>query len=166
MNKENQRLFTAILLLIGLAIPVSVFAFTEYSDDPEGAIKNCRACHDNHQKQLFLKNSNSVIHHLLHNTQIQSSTAPNSATDKDGLYDCMTCHSATMTEYGPDITAERDCIKCHGNTVYWPNRHHNRITSLQDSGAIPDNSLACFLCHDFEVNENGDLTGQIKFFPK
>ncbi len=166
MNKKSQHLSTAVLLLIGLTIPVSVFAFTEYYLNPEEAIKNCRACHDNHRKQVFLKNSNPTTHHLLHNSPIKSATAPNSATDKDGLYDCMTCHSATVTKYGPDITAERDCIKCHNSTVYWPDRHHARINSLQDSGAIPNNSLACFLCHDFEVNESGEFTGRVKFYTK
>ncbi len=164
MNKNQPLALT--LLLIGLIIPTGVLAFTDYNLDPEGAIKNCRACHDNHRKQLFLTSSNSNAHHLLHNTEIEGSAAPNAGIDSDGLYDCMTCHTPTMTDYGIDITAERDCIKCHGNATFWPDRHHARIELLQNSGAIPESALACFLCHDFEVDENGGLTGQIRFFSK
>ncbi|GEM_PF-3249025 len=164
MNK-NQTLLL-LLLLIGSMTPLGAFAYTDYNLDPEGAIKACRACHDNHRKQRFLKNSNSDAHHLLHNTRIQSTIAPNAGTDKDGLYDCMTCHRSTMTRYGIDITAERDCLQCHDRTAYWPNRHHARIELLQNSGAIPKSALACFLCHDFEVDKSGNSTGKIKFFPQ
>ncbi len=165
MNKNPPLL--PILLLIGLAGPVEpLFAAADYDRDPEGTIERCRACHDNPRRQRFLKRSNLDLHHLLHGTEIKSPAAPNAATDEDGRYDCMTCHPSTMTRYGIDITAERDCLECHDRSAYWPSRHHARIERLQDSGAIPESALACFLCHDFEVDGNGELTGRIRFFPE
>ena len=152
MNKKSQHLFTATLLFISLMVPAIAFAAADYIQDPEKTIKVCRACHDNHQMFPLLINSNPTTHHLLHNTTIQSQIAPNSQTDKDGLYDCMTCHSAVMTEYGPDITAERDCLQCHDSTAIWPKRHH----ALLDSITAPPDTPKCLLCHIMAFNRDGN----------
>jgi len=155
MNKHNRQLLMLALIFIGLINPLSLFATPNYQQDPEGTIKSCRGCHDNHRRQPLLKNSNPTTHHLLHNTRIKQFIAPNSSSDTDGLYDCMTCHTAILTENGIDISAERDCLQCHDSMAYWPNRHH----ALLDSIANPTNGSKCSICHALIYDKNGRPTG-------
>ena len=144
MYIKKQSPLILLLLLLALIMPVGVLGAGEgepTSDEPWFA-EECRSCHDDHTN-LPLKTTNPDNHHRLQGTEILHPTAPNSATDDDGLYDCLTCHVFRMTRLQTiDIHPERNCFQCHElQTVAnrkKGNRHHDTETSVGGQ---------CDICH-------------------
>ena len=142
-NKTPYSLFLT-LLLAGLLTPL-----TGYSKGSGGSApaepwlaEECRSCHDDYEN-LPLKVSNPDNHHIRYGTPILHTTAPNSAADDDGLYDCLTCHTMGWNELGyPSITLERDCLQCHELLTVanrkTGNRHHDTGTAIGGQ---------CDVCH-------------------
>jgi len=144
MHTQKQPPLILILLLIAFFIPMGAFGAGNgaHAVNEPWLTEECRSCHDDHTN-LPLKAGNPDNHHVLYGTEILHPTAPNSAADDDGLYDCLTCHIVRMTELGTiDVSPERDCFTCHElQTVAnrkEGNRHHDTETSIGGQ---------CDICH-------------------
>jgi hypothetical protein len=124
--------------------------------EPEAwSFEECKSCHYDYANLAPLKTSNPNRHHVLVGTKIKTMTnwetagewpyptAPNHYTDKDGIYDCLTCHVIAKSPLGfIDVTAKRDCIGCHELTTVANNvpgnRHHGTETAVTGQ---------CVVCH-------------------
>jgi len=166
-NKTQYTHITFILLLTGLLFSVAISAGPPSSVpyvpwivsspfEPEAwSFEECKSCHYDYRNLAPLKTSNPNKHHLLVGTKIKTMedwetagkwpypTAPNHANDKDGLYDCLTCHVISKSSLGfTEIKAVRDCFGCHDadsviNNVPG-NRHHATETAVTGQ---------CVVCH-------------------
>jgi len=144
MMNNNQYSLTLVILILGLVASQNIFCANSTAVENH---RMCRNCHNNHKNTSF-KISISDRHHYLYGSEILHSTAPNSETDNDGLYDCSTCHISIITETGTvDIKTERDCLQCHlPEQTNLASRHHKLVNA---------NDMKCFDCHYITVTENG-----------
>jgi len=143
MNKKIQGAFISMLILAGFVS--STNAFSEELVVQSEQI--CRSCHDNYRNDPLFKRSNPDAHHRLHGTDILTLNAPNAVNDRDGVYDCLTCHSISKFEGGSvDISTERDCIQCHydNENTSLSERHHKHNKKMGANGAI----IECTSCHN------------------